>query len=71
MTQYKERHVYFGTCGNCHKRFQSYKRKRIKQVTCRKCRKFLVNKDQIPLFGIPSYYGFKAVVTKREEVNTA
>jgi hypothetical protein len=33
---------------------------------CRKCRKYLVNKDQIPLFGIPSIYDQKIVITQKE-----
>jgi transcriptional regulator NrdR family protein len=50
MKQYKERHVYFGVCDNCTHKYCSFKRTRIKNGLCRKCRKTKVNKDQIGLF---------------------
>jgi hypothetical protein len=48
---YKERRLYFSQgCERCGRRYQSFKRKRIKQGLCRKCRK--VNTDQTSLFDV-------------------
>lgn len=46
---YKERRLYFSQgCERCGRRFQSFKRAKIKNGLCRKCRK--VNPDQKSLF---------------------
>lgn len=46
---YKERRLYFSQgCERCGRRFQSFKRARIKNGLCRKCRK--INPDQASLF---------------------
>lgn len=46
---YKERRLYFSqACERCGKRYQSFKRKRIKEGLCRKCRR--INPDQTSLF---------------------
>lgn len=46
---YKERRLYFSqACDRCGRRYQSFKRKRIKEGLCRKCRR--INPDQTSLF---------------------
>lgn len=48
---YKERRLYFSQgCECCGKRFQSFKRARIKNGLCRKCRR--INPDQTSLFDV-------------------
>lgn len=53
MRIYKERRLYFASsCETCGKRFQSFKRAKIKHGLCRKCRSHKVDPQQGNLFGM-------------------
>lgn len=51
MTEYKERHVYFFQCEECHSpRRCSFRRKVARTKLCRKCRRNRPNENQQTLF---------------------